>query len=204
MEPKRPEPKAAPPNPRTPPKEDPPKDLPKAMPPKPKPVPNEPKGPAVASTTSGPWDAVSSHKDMKEMIADAMLESPEMGTFRVALKPQSKRSPIACLLHRQTAEQKFTQKAQIVVKEPGVLAVDAMCILKLIATELASKMTDTSEIKERRSDLLRCLADSPYTLLLAMQERHPRTNPENAAWFSIYERRIELEAELSQGSLGKT
>lgn len=155
-------------------------------------------GEQASSSKGHAWDQVSSHPDMKEMMQDQTLETKELGTFRVALKPQSKRSPIAVLLHKKADAKKFTQKAQIVVKEPGVLAVDAMCILKLIATELAEKSLDFDEIKGRRTDLLNCLEDSPETLMLSMQVRHPRSKPENAAFFSVYQRRMELDRQLAE------
>ena len=174
------------------------KERPKKPQEKPAPKPRKPEdcGGEPSSSSKPEWGPVSAHPDMKQMMEDQTMETEQMGTFRVALKPQSKRSPIAVLMHRKQDEKKFTQKTQIVVK-PGVLAVDAMCILKLIAVELAEKSIDMKEIKERRGDLLKCLEDSAETLLLSMQVRHPPSDPGNVAFLEVYQRRIDLEIELA-------
>ena len=153
------------------------------------------------TSTDRRWDEISSHPDLKQMMEDQTIESADMGTFRVCVKPQSKRSPIAVLMQKNEDDKKFTQKAQIVVKD-SVLAVDAMCILKLITIEIIEKTVKMNEIKTRKDDLLRCLEDCPQTLLLSMESSHPRSKPENVDFLDCYQRRIELEyRDPPEGSL---
>lgn len=139
-------------------------------------------------------DPLSTDPEFSKMVEDSCAESP-LGDVKIQLKSQSKRSPIAVFMLKAPGENKFSQKLQIVVKPPGVLAIDAMAILKFIAAQFMDGEVKVESLKERKGFLVGCLEKS--TLLEEFQRSGKRDG--DAEFFDIYKKRME-RATLQQSA----
>lgn len=131
-------------------------------------------------------DPLSTDPEFSKMIEDTFAESP-LGDVRIQLKSQSKRSPIAVLMLKCPGETKFSQKLQIVVKPPGVLAIDAMAILKFIGAQFMDGEIKVESLKDRKAFFVGCLEKS--TLLEEFKKCGSRDG--DAEFFEIYKKRVE-------------
>ena len=111
--------------------------------------------------SSNGLDRISAHPSMRIFMDDNAMTTDD-GTMlvKVVFKPQAKRDSIAVMMTKSTEEgSSWKQRMQIVVKKP-LLPVDAMIILKFIATDvLDGRCTDFSELKTKRGDYIQHFAD---------------------------------------------
>ena len=88
------------------------------------------------------------------MMAEKTAVNEEIGEAKTVLKPQKGRSPIVVLMFKGKDETKWSQKLQIVIKPPTILAFDAMAILKAIAADLLDGKAQLSDLKPQKNSLL--------------------------------------------------
>lgn len=146
-------------------------------------------------------DALSRHADMACVTSDKPCLSDDGSvSLRVSFKPQSKRFPLAVMMSKDSAEgSKWKQRMQIVIKTP-LLAVDAMLILKFLATDvLDGKCTDFEVLKGKRAEYI-SYAESGM-VLQAFEKHRPRDDASNErlkAFMMKVEERYALELELKE------
>ena len=129
---------------------------------------------------------------MKEEVAEG-----ERGSLKIQLKPQKGRSAIVSMLFKGLEDKKFSQKSQVVVKPPTILAVDAMVIVKFLSCKFMDGEIDLEAMKAAKYDLLE--AHQQGKLLDRLKSELDPNNPSNQEFLGIVELRQTLTLDTSGG-----
>lgn len=133
---------------------------------------------------------------MKRMMKEEVAEG-ERGSLKIQLKPQKGRSAIVSMLFKGLEDKKFSQKSQVVVKPPTILAVDAMVIVKFLSCKFMDGEIDLEAMKAAKYDLLE--AHQQGKLLDRLKSELDPNNPSNQEFLGIVELRQTLTLDTSGG-----
>ena len=145
-------------------------------------------------------DPLSSHSDLQLLVADAFVENKDVGHVKIQLKPQKGRSPIVVLMFKGVDDSKFSQKLQVVVKSP-LLVADAMAIVKYIGAEFLDQNLSHEEAKSVKTEMV--AAAEKGELLEWFKANLDLENKNTKVFVGLYERRVQLgnlQAALAQPS----
>ncbi|CAK9002056.1 unnamed protein product [Durusdinium trenchii] len=141
-------------------------------------------------------DPISKDPRMKRMMKEEVAEG-ERGSLKIQLKPQKGRSAIVSMLFKGLEDKKFSQKSQVVVKPPTILAVDAMVIVKFLSCKFMDGEIDLEAMKAAKYDLLE--AHQQGKLLDRLKSELDPNNPSNQEFLGIVELRQTLTLDTSGG-----